>query len=450
MKQKFLYGLLLLIIVFCVSCEKMIETEDQRTQLTTTKAFANEQSALSVLVSIYTTFNSSVATNITPFMGLYTDELATSSTNVHTVEFYKGNVSAGNSNNQNAWRSLYSIIYQCNSLLEALAVSETIPLTSKEQFKGEALFLRSFAYSFLVQLYGDVPLLLVTDVKITSVTARTAHAKVLDQVVNDLNESKRLLPTNYITGERVRANKWAAEGLLARVYVLQQKWTEAVVSSTAVIRSGDYSLVTNLSSVFTKNSAEAILQCWTQNGFAALGTAFVPNGTAVPTYQITMQLYQAFNGNDLRKTNWIRSIVNSGNTYYHVNKHRNRVSTSGGSGEYLMLLRFAELYLLRAEAQIMQGNSVEALADINIIRQRAGMQLLSNLTDTEIIEALRKEQQLELFAEWGNRFFTLKRNGVLDEVLQPLKPNWASSRNVLPIPQYELLNNGALTQNSGY
>ncbi|NCU05261.1 MAG: hypothetical protein GXC73_14875, partial [Chitinophagaceae bacterium] len=64
MKQLLLYSLLVSFTVFVFSCEKMIETGEQRTQLTTAKAFANEQSALSVLVSIYSTFNSSVGTNI--------------------------------------------------------------------------------------------------------------------------------------------------------------------------------------------------------------------------------------------------------------------------------------------------------------------------------------------------------------------------------------------------
>ncbi|NCU05686.1 MAG: RagB/SusD family nutrient uptake outer membrane protein [Chitinophagaceae bacterium] len=374
----------------------------------------------------------------------------TSSSNANTVEFYNGQVSVGNSNNHNAWRSLYSVIYQCNALLEALAVTETIPAFSKGQLKGEALFLRSFAYSFLVQLYGDVPLLLVTDVKFTSIAPRTEQSKVLEQVVADLLESRQLLPTGYISGERVRANKWAVEALLARIYVLQKKWSDAINSSTAVIQAGDYSLVTNLSSVFIKNSSETILQCWTQNGFAALGTAFIPSGTSVPTYQISSQLYQAFTSNDLRKSNWIKSIANSGNTYYHVYKHRNRATASGGNAEYLMLLRFAEVFLLRAEANLMLGNINEALADVNVIRQRAGLPVLSNLTPSELEVALEKEQRLELFAEWGNRLFMLKRKGTIDLVLHPLKTNWNSNRQYLPIPQYELLNNYQLTQNPGY
>lgn len=449
MKQSFLY-MLLIIVVFLFSCEKMIETGASRTQLTADKAFADEQTTLAVLVTIYSTINSSVASNITPFMGLYSDELVTNSSNTGTIEFYNSHLSVGNTPNHNIWRSLYNVIYQCNSLLEALEINQTIPAAVKQQFKGEVLFLRSFAYSFLVQLYDDVPLLLVTDVRITSVSARTAKSTIYTQLIADLELSKQLLKPGYVSAERVRANRWAAEALLARLYIQQGIWEQAENSCTAIISSGEYLLSTSLANVFIKNNPESILQCWTQNGFTQTGTVLIPSGTNVPTYQVSSSLLNRFEAGDQRKSSWVRSIVNNGSTYYHVYKYKHRVSTSGTNSEYLMIFRLGEIYLLRAEARAKQSKYSEALADVNLIRQRAGLASVNVLQPNAVYAAIAQEQFIELFTEWGNRFFDLKRKAQTDAVFQPLKPNWDNRRTALPIPQYELLNNSSLTQNPGY
>jgi hypothetical protein len=450
MRQTLLYLAMGLCIVFVFSCEKMIKIDAPRTQLTTDKVFTNDQSALAVLVSIYSTVNNSVASNIAPFVGLYSDELISNSSNAGTVEFYNSHLSANNTPNHNVWRSLYSVIYQCNAFLEAIAISESVPAASKEFYKGEALFLRSFAYFYLVQLYGNVPLLLETDVRVTSVATRTEQAVIYSQCISDLLISKQLLSVDYVTGERVRANKWAVVALLARYYIQQEKWADAEQACAEIINSGMYTLTSNATNVFLKNSSESILQCWTQNGFTQVGSVLVPSGTNVPTYQVSTSLMQRFEAGDQRRMHWVRSIVNNGQTYYHVYKYKQRVSTSGSSAEYTMLFRLGEIYLLRAECRLKQSKYTDAMADVNIMRQRAGLPLLMGAQPNQVKEAIEQENCVELFAEWGIRFFCLKRTQQLDAALQSLKPNWDSRRQLLPIPQYELLNNSQLSQNPGY
>lgn len=450
MKQFLLYLLMCLFMMFVFSCEKMIQIDAPRTQLTSDKVFVNEQSALAVLVSIYSTINSSVANNITPYVGLYSDELTSNSSNVGTVEFYNSHLSANNTPNHNIWRSLYSVIYQCNSFLEALAVSENVAAGAKEVYKGEALFLRSFAYYYLLQLYGNVPLLLESDVRITSAASRTEQSVIVAQGISDLVLSRQILGADYVNGERVRANKWAVTALLARYYMLQEKWAEAEQACTDIVQSGMYTLTSNTANVFLKNSGESILQCWTQNGFTQIGSVLIPSGTNVPTYQVSSVLLQRFEAGDQRRVNWVRSVVNSGQTYYHVYKYKQRASASGASAEYAMLFRLGEIYLLRAECRLKQNKYPDALADVNAIRQRAGLAQLSGLQPQAVIAALEQEKFIELFAEWGFRFFYLKQSKQLDAVLQLLKPNWDSRRQLLPIPQYELLNNSNLLQNPGY
>lgn len=450
MKQTLLYLLMSVFIGCFFSCEKMIEIDAPRTQLTTDKVFANEQSALAVLVSIYSTVNSSVANNITPYIGLYGDELSTNSSNAGTVEFYNSHLSINNTPNHNIWKSLYAVIYQCNSFLEALAISENVPTGIKEVYRGEVLFLRSFAYYYLVQLYGNVPLLLETDVRITAVASRAEQSAIYTQCVADLLLSRQFLPADYMNAERVRANKWAVEALLAGYYTLQENWVEAEKCCSAIINSGMYSLTPNTANVFLKNSTESILQCWTQNGFTPTGAVLIPSGSNVPTYQVSSAALQRFEPGDQRRVNWVRSIVNNGQTYYHVSKYKQRATASGVNAEYTMLFRLGEIYLIRAESKMRQSKLPEAMADVNMIRRRAGLTELSGLQLPEISAALEQEKYIELFAEWGFRFFDLKRTQRLNAVLQPLKPNWDGRREVLPIPQYEILNNTKLLQNPGY
>jgi hypothetical protein len=99
----------------------------------------------------------------------------------------------------------------------------------------------------------------------------------------------------------------------------------------------------------------------------------------------------------------------------------------------------------------MPAGSSSAAADLNVIRNRAGLPNTTASTQEELILAIEHERRMELFAEWGHRFFDLKRNGRLDEVLGRIKPNWSSTDAVLPLPQSELLINQNLApQNPGY
>src|SRR5258708_34214241 len=120
-----------------------------------------------------------------------------------------------------------------------------------------------------------------------------------------------------------------------------------------------------------------------------------------------------------------------------------------------MVLRLAEQYLIRAEAEARQGKLIEALADIDIIRQRAGLLSISTIipavTLDNVLAAIEQERKVELFTEWGHRWFDLKRWNKADVVLQPLKPSWAPTAVLYPIPSLELINNPNMSpQNPGY
>ncbi len=113
-------------------------------------------------------------------------------------------------------------------------------------------------------------------------------------------------------------------------------------------------------------------------------------------------------------------------------------------------MRLSEQYLIRAEAFAEQDDISEAQSDLNIIRNSAGLKNTSAEDKATLLLAIERERQVELFCEWGHRFFDLKRNGHLNQVIASLKSSWRDASINLPIPQYERLNNPNLTQNPGY
>ena len=116
-----------------------------------------------------------------------------------------------------------------------------------------------------------------------------------------------------------------------------------------------------------------------------------------------------------------------------------------------MVIRFAELFLIRAEAYAQQGKLDEAKGDLDEIRQRAGLTVLpSGLTKDQLRAATAQERRVELFGEWGHRWFDLIRTGKAIEVLKPIKPTITDNDLLYPIPRPAMRTNPNLTQNNGY
>jgi hypothetical protein len=115
------------------------------------------------------------------------------------------------------------------------------------------------------------------------------------------------------------------------------------------------------------------------------------------------------------------------------------------------VLRLSEQYLIRAEARARQGDLIGAKDDLNVIRNAAGLGNTIAVTDIAIIDAVLRERRVELFTEYGHRFFDLKRYGTVNAILSLVKPGWEVTDSLLPLPETELLvNPNLLPQNPGY
>jgi hypothetical protein len=273
---------------------------------------------------------------------------------------------------------------------------------------------------------------------------------VYQNIITDLEDAVELLPVTDISENKIRPNASAAAAVLARAYLYTQDWANAEAASTMVIDIFG-ALEPDLNNVFLKDATGTIWQFAPNfEGDTADGSTFI--FTSSPNYTLTNHLMDAFEANDLRRDLWVGEVANPNSTepWYHAFKYKKRL-LGGTSDEYSVQLRLAEQYLIRAEARAYQGNIPGAQADLNRIRNRAGLGDTPANTLETLLDKILDERRVELFTEKGHRWFDLKRMGRAAEVLAPIKPGWRATDILLPIPEAELsLNPNLLPQNDGY
>jgi hypothetical protein len=449
-------SLLLLTILF--SCRKFVEVKTSRTELLETVVFDNDLSAISAVAGLYVKMNEATFNifcgGTSVFTGLSSDEIINSTTNATYDPFSKNSLASTNSTvNSRFWSRVYPIIYQANAIIDGLNQTNRIADSLKNELIGEAKLVRAFAYFNMVNLFGDVPLVVSTDYRINSIMPRMPVALIYQQIVQDLNDAQTTVSPATISG---RPNKWAAKALLARVYLYLKNYTEAENQSSSLINSGVFSLVSNLNAVFLENSTETIWQIMpvgTSNLNAPEGNIFIPSSaTSRPTFSITPFLLNAFEINDQRKTNWTKTVVVNGQSYTYPFKYK--IKSNANVTEANIIFRLSEQYLIRAESRANQNKltgSNSAESDLNIIRSRSGLPNATATTLNQMMSAIEKERQAELFCEWGHRWYDLKRWGRANDVLGINKsPNWNATDALWPIPINEININVFLTQNPGY
>jgi hypothetical protein len=482
-KLKRQLGVFLLLSIIAISgCKKFLDLPPPITSLGSDNVYATDATASAVLIGIYTSMalnspTSGVTFNAEPLLtALSSDELTlfggAANANTTLLQFYEDNVQPGNpAQGSSFWAYVYSQIYVCNISIERLQSSTTLTPAVKQQLIGEAKFLRAYFYFYLVNLYGDVPLAISSNVTINASLARTQQTQVYQQIIADLVSAQSLLSDGYVaadgktqTPERVRPNKWAATALLARVYLYQKDWPDAVTQSTAVINNNaEYSLVP-LNNVFLKNSNETIWSLQPVNfGWnteearffilpASGPTSNVSPPGGYPVYLSTL-LLNAFEPNDQRLIAWVNSVMVNGTVYYFPYKYKS-ATLNAAVTEYTVEFRLGEQYLIRSEAEANNNDPTDAVKDLNVIRVRAGLPAYSGATDqTSLLTAVLHEREVELFTE-GHRWLDLKRTNTANIIMNAVAPDkgttWNANWQLYPIPAYDILQDGNIKQNPGY
>jgi hypothetical protein len=454
------------------SCKKLIEVGAPVTSINSENVYSNDATAAAVLTGIYSRLSSNSIqapeslTCMSFYPGLSSDELT----------LFKGigdeNLNLCFTNNLNSkqgfniWRATYPMIYAINSAITGLENSSTLTPSIKSQLLGEAKFMRALIYFYLTNLYGDVALALTTDYSINERLARSSQTEVYKQIVVDLKQAQILLNSNYLKGdiltpaeERLRPTKWAADALLARVYLYTKDYGNAEQEATKLLSNTGMFDTVSVDKVFLKNNKEAIWQLQPVNSgwnTQDARTFILPETGPSDAWPVFLSdfLMDRFEPGDKRRMNWTAKVTVAGIPYNYPAKYKIAVQGSA-VGEYSTVLRLAEQYLIRAEARAQQNNTTGAINDLNVIRKRAGLPLYVGADDLgTLLTAILQERQLELFAEWGHRWFDLKRTDTVDAVMIDVAPKkggiWNPNWKLYPLPLTDLVLDNNLAQNSGY
>ncbi|WP_316738438.1 RagB/SusD family nutrient uptake outer membrane protein [Pedobacter aquatilis] len=489
--MKKIYSILsVLIISSQFSCKKLLEIPPPQTSLSAEAVFSSNETAISAMTQLYAQASSSNITQasflgLSGIPGLSSDELlnfrGAGSTGQHLTNYNRNTLSAiaSTSSAHQFWVDLYGkYIYRSNRIIEGLQAqksseedpSSRLSAAVKRQLMGEALFIRAFSYFYLIQMYGDVPLLTTSNYETNSTAGRTNKDFVYQQIVRDLKEAENNLSNSYVEADvitshgdtpRIRPVKWAAKALLARVYLyIGNSDADAERESKAVIGNTNLYGLSNLGEIFKAGSFEAIWQLqpvslgWnTQEARAFIIPTSGPSPDNYP-FRINPLLLSAFESGDKRRTSWINTRVIGTTTYYYPYKYK-IANLNAAVEEYSTVLRLAEQYLICSEALAKQNKISEAQVMLNAVRHRAGLSDTPADTKEKLLDAILAERRVELFSEFGHRWFDLKRTGKVDEVMRiamPLKDGgeWQPYQAYYPIMPTQLNLNQNVAQTPGY
>jgi starch-binding outer membrane protein, SusD/RagB family len=358
------------------------------------------------------------------------------------------NLNFFNGTGRDAWGDAYAGINRANNVLAALPKVTDMTADNKRRAEGEVLFLRGALYFELVRWFG-LPWGATTDnshlgvvLRLQATTSpaaesrkkRSTVAEVYTQIIADLRRAEELLPPPGGAGAIAgRATKWSAAAFLARVYFQQGNYTAAARLSANFEQFGETP---------KRNVEENILEVQNtsdQNTNGA-GNAMRFDGFTPPFLSASNSLrtlYNSFPATDKRKT--VLFVQDSGELF--TKKYDAFIMN-------IPIVRLAEMYLTRAESRAEAGDAAGALADVNVVRQRAGIPALTGLTGNALRDAIRAERAFELACE-GDRFNNLKRmrmsvgNPISTEAPLP----WNSSRLIFKIPDTEMSANLDAEQN---
>lgn len=459
------YFKILILTLACLlqsSCDDFVDVEIPDDRIISESVFNNEETANSAVKGIYNelyraTFSNGFQTSLTVLSELSADNLKVTRTTTGLLEFEENEIFINNNYNLGIWSSAYNIIYMANAVLEGLTENTTISPDLNEKLSGEARFIRAFCYYYLVNLYGEVPLVLGTDYQENSQKSRNSTSEIYNQMVQDLEIAAEQLGSTYENGERLRANRFTAMALLARVYLHLGEWELAEDYTSAVIEASENYELLEHDEVFLANSREAIWQISPREGGASTtntreGALFILL-TNPGSIALTEDLINSFDINDTRLEQWIGILETENESYYFPYKYKVKNATEEIS-EYSMVMRLAEQYLIRAEARAEQDKITEALEDLNKIRERSNLTALNpdspEISRDEVINLVLEERRKELFTEWGHRWLDLKRKNEAGTVLSSIKPLWEDTDIFYPIPEDEMRKNPNLIQNEGY
>ena len=417
----------------------------------------------------------------------------------------------GNAYVEEAWSTDFNGVFRANEVLEQIKKNGNLinSATLQARLEAETRFLRAFYYFDLVRYYGKVPLIDHTVIASEANTIpRSAVADVYKLIISDLQAAIAVLPASYTGVDVGRASKYAAEGLLAQVYMARSgppygvegpglglsEWNLALPLIQDIISSGLFTFNSSFANIFSYSNQnptvnkEAVFDVMYVTG--ASGTSSIYGATyptilcaniyfksindtksngALEAIPVSNDLISKYAANDVRKTFAIHtaSYNNSGSTetrpFFQKYLDFTKIpSTSRFDwGINFIAIRYTDILMMKAECVLngapgSQATDVDAI--VNQVRTRAGVgtPALSGVTLTQLYDERRRE-----FADEGSRWFDLQRSGNLITIMNSWMTVDDATRKqmnpvvagyiVYPVPQSQLdAIPGLYTQNAGY
>lgn len=414
---------------------------------------------------------------------------------LQNIDDYDYQLLANNSTLEDIWKSAYEGVNRTNYLLkykDANLLGETVLFDGKEALYGEILFLRAYYYFNLTRMFGDV--VLFTDGKLGisdfGTLQRSPQSEVYAQIETDLLAAISVLPTTQ--SQKGRVTKYAAQALLGKAYLYQEKFDLAAAMLENVV-NGPFSLMTSFDGIFLlegENGPESIYEVQYSNGspyynwggqtrgqgnYAVQqcgvrglnGAAAMPYNAGWSTNLPTQDLASAYEDGDQRKDatcfdvaayaaanpslNVTFQVAPFKNTDLYNKKYLPRKGQTSGQIELnyennQRIIRYSDVLLMAAEANLRATNKnlSKAQAYLDRVRDRAFGDTNHRVTAT--VQAVWDERRLELAME-GDRFFDLVRTGQAATVLG--SGYSTATKGLFAIPQREIDISG-ITQNAGY
>jgi starch-binding outer membrane protein, SusD/RagB family len=367
------------------------------------------------------------------------------------------------------WQHWYKSIGRAT---QAIAYTESYGLTDvtyKNRLIGEAKFLRALNYFYLVRGWGGVP------IQENDITTRASLSDVYAYIENDLLSAIQTLPLKsaYSSADLGRATKGAAQALLSKVYLYQEKWQKAYNYADSVITSGEYGLETDYSVLWrasSENGTESIfefqargeavahgVQQYSQTQ-GARGTTGWGWGFNVPSSDLLADFNDS--GDSIRRNATIifrnstlydgRIVGATENPMYNLKAYSSANAGAEDTDKNIRYLRLGEIYLIRAEAANELGNTSQALSDLNKIRERVNLADVTTTNQTTLRTAIWHERRLELAFE-HDRWFDLIRTGQAASVMQTHGKSFVVGKHELfPIPNAQLIQTPNMEQNPNW
>jgi len=399
-------------------------------------------------------------------------------------EYINFSVTAGEGQLEGFWSGMYNNINFANQILDNVP-NINMDAALKARYLAEAQFIRAYDYFRLVRAFGDVPLRLHTPKSAADYNlVRTPKAAVYTQIQADLASAAAVLPTTYDPADIGHATKGAALALNAKVDLYLKDWPDVVKLTNEVTSLGIYSLFPDYEKMFrtqNKNNVESIFE---------IQNMLIPNNPGASNSQYSQvqmprvtepaggwgfndpspSLIAEFETGDPRLAG---TVIVTGTTtpegdmidasapdpYYNMKSYVPfALYVSGynqGCQQDFMVLRYAEVLLMNAEANAWLGNSAPALASLEMVRARARegnaaiLPKVTTTSETALLTAIYHERRVELGMEF-DRHFDVIRTGQGAAVFGA-QGFVTGKSEVWPIPQNEIdLSAGTLTQNPGY